>query len=429
MSSRKTVAADLASVIGRLVDAESVQNFVPHGNAKWTAWQLTATALCWAWGVGDGLKRSFECGRQVTARLLPGEGEVPASYQGFMPLIRRHSAPLLRGVVDSLRHGMRRSAGEYWTVAGRAVFAVDGTRVEVPRTSANEAAFQKLSGEKSPRPQMWLTILWHVGCGLPWDWRRGPGHAGERTHLREMLGSLPSHSLLVADAGFTGYDLWSELLAEGHDFLIRVGSNVRLLKSAGRFKRRGDVVLLWPANKRKAGCPPIILRLIRVQTGRHEMVLVTNLWDRRDLKKREALEIYRRRWGVEVFIRDFKQTFGRRRLRSGVPRNAERELDWSLAALWGLRLIGAEELIERGEDPSRLSTAGAYAVLRGAIASVLLGPSDLPAALAILADDGYRRRDKSSRDYPRKKREPTPSTPHLRHANTKELIDLIRLTL
>ena len=47
-------------------------------------------------------------------------------------------------------------------------------------------------------------MLWHVGSGLPWDWRTGPSDSSEREHFQEMLGSLPSGALLTADAGFMG---------------------------------------------------------------------------------------------------------------------------------------------------------------------------------------------------------------------------------
>ena len=149
------------------------------------------------------------------------------------------------------------------------IFAGDGSRFEVARTESNEAAYspkrkkkqgsrQKRCGKtkanrgrrgkqwrrarrqskesiakKTNSPQMWLTLFWHVGTGLPWAWRTGPSDSSERQHLQEMLGELPENSLIAADAGFVGYDFWREVMDAGHSFVIRAGANVRAVEEVG----------------------------------------------------------------------------------------------------------------------------------------------------------------------------------------------------
>ena len=102
--------------------------------------------------------------------------------------------------------------------------AVDGSRVECPRTQANQETL-KCAGREKTGPQLQLTALRHLGSGLLWDWRVGPGVESERSHLREMIDTLPVGALLVADAGFTGYDLFRAILDGGRHLLIRIGSN------------------------------------------------------------------------------------------------------------------------------------------------------------------------------------------------------------
>ena len=120
---------------------------------------------------------------------------------------------------------------------GWRVFAVDGSRIETPRTVANQAAFGCAGRDKSG-PQMQLTLIRCLATGLPWAWKTGPGADAERTHLRDMLDLLPPGSLLLADAGFTGYDLFEAILAGDRHFLIRVGANVRLPASSGSPSKR-----------------------------------------------------------------------------------------------------------------------------------------------------------------------------------------------
>lgn len=48
--------------------------------------------------------------------------------------------------------------------------------------------------------------------------------------------------------------------------LVRVGSNVRLLKNLGwQARRHRDQVHLWPDGPRRAEVPPLVLRLIVLQ--------------------------------------------------------------------------------------------------------------------------------------------------------------------
>ena len=54
-----------------------------------------------------------------------------------------------------------------------------------------------------------------------------------------MLDSLPLNALIAADAGFVGYEFLSSILSSGRHFLVRVGSNVRLLRKLGVVRESG----------------------------------------------------------------------------------------------------------------------------------------------------------------------------------------------
>ena len=79
--------------------------------------------------------------------------------------------------------------------------------------------------------------------------------------MLEILGILPENSMIVADAGFVGYDNWRAAKDAGHSFVVRVGANVKLLKKLGYARESGGRVYLWPDAKRKKktaadGAPP-----------------------------------------------------------------------------------------------------------------------------------------------------------------------------
>ncbi len=298
-------------------------------------------------------------------------------------------------------------------MAGYLALGVDGKRIDVPRTLANERAFGKMTcrthrrtrrrqaaRKKAAAPRIWLTTLWHLGTGLPWSWTRGASDSSERHHMLDMLGWLPERSLLTADAGFVGYQFWQSLLDAGHDFLIRVGANVTLLKQLGYFRERAGRVYLWPDKHARKGRPPIVLRLVVAHNGRHPVYLVTTVLAQATLCDSQLIELYQARWGVEVFYRSFKRTFERHKLRSHSPKHALVELDWSLAALWAACLYAKHHQAEAGEDIAKTSVAGVLRILRRAIRE----PGDpVEPQLAKALVDSYRRQNKASRDYPRKK--------------------------
>jgi hypothetical protein len=46
---------------------------------------------------------------------------------------------------------------------------VDGTRIDAPRTQANERQLG-CAGRTKTGPQWWVTLLIHLPSRLPWDW-------------------------------------------------------------------------------------------------------------------------------------------------------------------------------------------------------------------------------------------------------------------
>ena len=206
---------------------------------------------------------------------------------------------------------------------------------------------------------MWLTTMFHVGTGLPWDWRIGPSDSSERDHLRQMIAALPAGALVTADAGFVGYETWKAILDSGRHFLIRVGANVRLLRKLGYVEeRKKGLVYLWPDREAKRNQPPLVLRMVVARGGRHPVYLVTSVLDETTLSDPQVVEIYALRWGIELFYRHFKQTFGCRKLRSHRADNAELEATWSLLGLWAMMLHAQVVLKEKEVPPKRISVAG-----------------------------------------------------------------------
>ena len=380
--------AQLRQALGWIVDDNIFGNLKLHGNTKWQPVTLVTLAVLWVWSDAATLTGAFDQAALWVKDLL---GVLPVtSYQGLTGALATWTSQLLPVLQRRLQQRMQESGGEHWLVGGWVALAVDGTRLSTPRTIPNEQAFcapnfgksktakyRKKKGQGRRRrkpaapatpvkPQIWLTLLWHMGLGLPWTWRSGPSHACERDHFRQLLKDqqFPDHTLFCADAGFTGYDLWRTILAAKHSFLIRIGKNVTLLRHLGYAIERDGLVYFWPEKAAKKQLPPLVLRLWQLQVGRCQMSLVTNVLDEDKLSGPQVAELYRRRWGIELQFRKLKQTFGRRKLQSKTPQRAYVELDWSLLGLWMIQLFAVTERIKLGKSPSDSSAAMAIRIVR-----------------------------------------------------------------
>lgn len=459
---------------------QAMGRFLPHrglplldggGDARvrWTDRLLVACAILMAWEASATLTDRFAAARATLAKMYPGRRRPGATHAGFAAALAGRSALLLAVVCAALRTAVNRlakSAG-CWDVEGWALFGCDGTKIDCPRTAANEAAFgcggkaktkkttakrkakkakkakkarkarkAKATRKKASGPQQLLTALFHVGTGLPWAFARGAGTDGERSHLLAMLDLLPAAAMLLADAGFTGYELLQAISGSGRSFVIRVGGNVRLLTRLGYWAEEHDgIVCLWPERQKERSDPPMVLRLIRLTDGRNRTVcLLTNVLSPKRLSDAAALRMYRRRWGVEVLFRSLKQTLSRRKMLSDAPANAAAELDWSAAGLWLLGLMSVEQVCAAGHVATRWSPAQALRAVRRAMGDN--GGNAAKAArrgrpprrgmlarqLAASIKDPYERTgSKTARDYPHKKTDKPPGEPKARTATPREV--------
>ena len=390
------------------------------GAGRWTDRLLVMVMLLMVFASSPTLQDRLAEARTAVVTMYVSRRRPGTSYGGFIKKLRKHSARLLDLVIQTLRQRLRASAGGHWKVGRFLAFGVDGSKSDAPRTRANQQTL-KIGGKRKSGPQQLLVTLMHVGTGLPWSWRRGEATASERSLFLQQLGTLPGAVLLLMDAGFTGYDLLAQLLACGHQVLVRAGANVTLLRKLGWvLEEHGDLVYLWPEMAQRHKGQPLVLRRIVVVDGRNRrMCLLTNLLEK-DLSVAEAVELYQRRWGIEVLYRGLKQTLGRRKMLSDNPLNAGVELDWTMAGYWMLGLL----LWERRREKLAVGcgVAAALRLVRQAMAGHGDQRSCFAAAWQSLTVDRYRRRrPKAARDWPHKKNEPPCGTPKVRMATRREI--------
>lgn len=400
------------------------QRLAKKGMDPRTRWSPKLIVLCWlmmGWSIQGQLTERFQEGRETLSRMFYRRRRCGESYPGLTQATQRVGANLFHDFWGHLRETVPQRVGSAWTWYGWAVFAVDGSRVDAPRTRRNEKALGKTARDKS-HPQWWITQLIHLPTLMMWDWRQGPGASSERAHLREMLPALPQRSLLVGDIGFGGFDLLGQLCNEKVAFVIRCGGNSTLLVENTRqeIERKGDVrwVYLWPKNRRRS--KPLRLRLIVLKNRGKRVYLLTNVEDPTRLSRRMAGEFYRARWGIEVEYRGLKQTLGRRKVLARTPEPGAMELAANILALALLLLYAA---LVMGAKVARLSLAQALRAIRWAMEALRHGESCtqlLRRLREAVLDEYERHSSKRARDWPHKKNEGPPGPPKLRRLVGRE---------
>jgi hypothetical protein len=430
-----------------------------HGNTKWLPKYLVCLALIWAWSDARHLTDAYA---QAVPCCMSLFGCVRLStYQGFMGALTRWTATLMKILWLVLQERMEEIGGKFWRIHGWVPIAFDGSRGTAPRTRANERAFcaknygkgqtakyrkKKTKGmrrKKNKRnkpypqaPQVWITLLWHMGLQLPCMWRLGPSDASERAHVMEMLayGKFPRNTLFCGDAGFVGFPLWSAILQNRGHFLVRVGANVSLLRENADYElAKNGLVLCWPRAMRGKELP-LRLRLVKVRIGKTKVYLLTSVLDATKLTAAQMVKFYKLRWGIEVEFRGLKQTLDRAKLRCRNDQRLLAELDWSIMAMAIAELFALREQLaarpphdkqcREPPDPHRRSLANTMRALRRclrALDGLPAADADLPALLRQAVTDNYQRKKPKAARY----RPPNPDkkplgAPQVRKITTQE---------
>ena len=311
---------------------------------RWDLHPLVMVLVVMTWTAGDSEAERFASARAFYVARHQRQQRPGESLAGFQKALAQSPLPVLHALFAAVRRLVASRWGRDWSSGGFVAVACDGSRQQCPRSAALEKRLG-CCGKKDSAPMLYLTSLVLLPAGLLWSWCVGPGTASEHDQLRQLLPTLPRCALLVGDACFLGYDLFTDSGAAGADFLVRVSSRAYLYTDGRRRLRRyrQGPVYYWPGPARKQGRPPLRLRLIRVagRKGR-DVWLLTSVLESTRLSRRQAAEVYRWRWRAEGVYRTYKRTLPKLKLWGRTEALVYREAEVSLLALQLLLLQGVK---------------------------------------------------------------------------------------
>jgi len=123
----------------------SMNGLMFRPECTWTPKTLVFAALLWAWSDEKTPIERFTTAHKIIINRYAEQQEPARSYQAFIKLPRKWTEPLLKTLSAAFRRRMVQTLAAVWMVEGWLVFAVDGSRVDVPRTRKNEERYSPKS--------------------------------------------------------------------------------------------------------------------------------------------------------------------------------------------------------------------------------------------------------------------------------------------
>ncbi len=270
-----------------------------------------------------------------------------------------------RHVADSME---QIGASDTWH--GHRVVVVDGTGASMPDTEENQKLWpqQRHQTPGCGFPSIRLTACFSLHTGALLSYREGNKHSSEIVRLREQLDTFKRGDIMLGDKAFCGYRDICERQAKGVDTVASMCRRLPVKESeAVRILGPDDLLIRWRRPPQMTGLsseqvrefpPYLLLRQTKITVTepgfRSEAIyLVTTLLDSCKYPAVDLVDLYFRRWDVELFFRDIKTVMRMDILRCKSPEMIRKELLMYFIAYNCIRRI-MYEAAEEANMPVRL---------------------------------------------------------------------------
>jgi hypothetical protein len=264
---------------------------------------------------------------------------------------------------------------------GRRVKVVDGTGLSMPDTPENQAVYPQSKRQKAGCgfPTMKVVGLFSLASGAFLALAKGCLDVSERALFRTLWPHLESGDVVLADCGFCGYAEFHCLREQGVHSVMRNHQRRKVGLSLVRRLGPGDRLVAW--HKARLGPKWMSREAWRAIPDRltvreihfsvaipgfrtKSVTLVTTLVNVKRFSKQDFMDLYRRRWQVELSLRDIKTTMGMDELRCLTPDMVHKELVMYEIAYNLVRALMLEAARPSDVPLERLSFKGSVVAVR-----------------------------------------------------------------
>ena len=318
---------------------------------------------------------------------------------------------------EILRHG-----GEGGRWRGHRLFAVDGTKMNLPRGLVD--AGYPLPHDGAHYPQGLVSCLYRLDAKIPVDFSLS-ARACERAAAMGHLHALEPGDIVVFDRGYFSFELLHAVIRTGAHPVFRLKRN-----SAGAFRGfiesddAETVVSAAPSPdvrrelaRRRPGerFDPVDVRLVRCTTDGGTYTLATTLLDAGHASADDLASLYHGRWSIEEMYKVSKRTIAVDEFHGRTERGVRQELyaHFNLIAMTRLLAGPGDDLLadmrERGKERQTVNFRNAVAIVAANIEEMLLAQAEAVARTVTRMAEGIlkvRSQLRPGRSYPRKSMKP-----------------------
>jgi hypothetical protein len=349
--------------------APSRQRLFPHWR---TFWLFLFQTLC----PGQSCRETVQ-----TAKAWLEREKISSNTSGYCQARARLPEPILEG---SLSDSSRRLCAQvppsaFWL--DRRVRVVDGSSSRMADTPENQKAYPQPKTQKPGCgfPVMRLLTLFCLSCGALIRYAQGPLDVAEKELWHRIWDALEPGDVLLGDRGFCSLGEFWWLRKRGVDCVTRLNARRSSgMKTVHRRSKNDRLVLwkkmrqppTWMSAEQWAQVPELLLVRqitfnVEVKGFRTQQVtLATTLISAKLWPASQLIELYHRRWRVELFLRDIKTTLGMEMFSCKSPEMVRKELLMHLIAYNLIRSLMWEASARRGVGVDWLSFKGSLDTLR-----------------------------------------------------------------
>jgi DDE family transposase len=280
---------------------------------------------------------------------------------------------------------LEKEAPAEWLWRGRHVFLVDGFTASMPDTEENQKAYPQPNTQKPGLgfPLIRLVVLLSLATaachGLDWAPYQGK-ETGEPALFRTLLDHLEPGAIVLGDRVYCSFFMLALLLSQDVDVVTRLHQFRTNPFRLSRHVDRDDRLVIWSKpeqpdwmdNETYAAMPETIqvrylYQRITIPGFRvQHLHVVTTLLDAEAHAHEDIVDLYHRRWHVELDIRSIKSTLKMDVLRCLTPFMIEKEI-WAHFLGYNLiRKVAAQAALLRGVCPREISFAASQQTVLGA---------------------------------------------------------------
>jgi hypothetical protein len=333
----------------------------------------SAALVLWAF-VTQMISKDPSCLAAVTriGAALVAVGREPCALRtgAYCKARQKLAEKFLRRLTITVGQGVEDNAPDAWRWQGRRTLLVDGATISAPDTPANQQTYPQPRTQKKGCgfPLLRMVVLLTLATAVLVDAAYGPyrgKETGETALLRTLFDSVRAGDVIVADRYYCSYWMLALLPARGADCVFRL-HQLRLLDFPAGVN---DQQVVWQKPQRPqwmnaadyAAMPAsLTLRAVRTKITQpgfrvKELVVVTTLTDVKLYSQEALVDLYHKRWHVELDLRAMKTSLQMDILRCKTPAMLHKEIWAHLLAYNLTRKVMAQAAIEAGINPRAIS--------------------------------------------------------------------------